>query len=75
MIAHLDVTSSPERDTPKTATEVVAHSISELEALLARPRTEGEPLLVRLVGPPAAQVFGVGVAVTVSAAVAEEVAA
>ncbi|MFV1360717.1 hypothetical protein ABFV47_27230 [Mycolicibacterium fortuitum] len=74
MIAHLDVTSSPAHDTPTTA-EVVAHSISELEALLARPRTEGEPLHVRLEGPAAQQVFGVGVAVTVSATVTEEVAA
>ncbi|GAB19437.1 hypothetical protein GOEFS_086_00060 [Gordonia effusa NBRC 100432] len=71
MFAHLDVASSPERDTPTA--EVVAHSFSELEALLARPRTEGEPLLVRLEGPAAAQILGVGVAVTVTPAVAEEV--
>ncbi|QHN16543.1 hypothetical protein [Gordonia amarae] len=65
------VAASPAHDTPTA--EVVARSVKELEALLARPRTEGEPLLVQLVGPAAAELFGVGVAVTVTAAVAEEV--
>lgn len=60
-------------DTPTTA-EVVAHSISELEALLARPRTEGEPLNVRLEGPAAAQILGEAGAITVSTAVGEAVA-
>lgn len=74
MIAHEAAEATPAHDTP-TTTEVVAHSISELEALLARPRTEGEPLLVRLAGPAAAQILGEAGAVTVTAAVAEEVAA
>lgn len=67
------VAASPAHDTPTA--EVVAHSISELEALLARPRTEGEPLRVRLEGPAAAELFEVGVAVTVTTAVAEAVTA
>lgn len=74
MIAHEAAEATPAHDTP-TTTEVVAHSISELEALLTRPRTEGEPLLVRLVGPAAAQIFGEAVAVTVAATGGEEVAA
>lgn len=75
MIAHLDVTSSPERDTPKTATEVVAHSISELEALLARPRAAGEPLHVLLTGPAVEDLLGEVAAVRVAVTGAEEVAA
>ncbi|CAJ1579776.1 hypothetical protein [[Mycobacterium] wendilense] len=61
-------------DTPTTA-EVVARSLPELQALLTRPRAAGEPLHVRLEGPAAEQVFGVGVAVTVTTAVTEAVAA
>ncbi|QZH66722.1 hypothetical protein [Mycolicibacterium farcinogenes] len=57
--------ASPAHDTPTP--EVVAHSISELHDLLTRPRAEGEPLHVRLEGPAAAELFGVGVAVTVAA--------
>ncbi|OBK09592.1 hypothetical protein A5637_29185 [Mycolicibacterium fortuitum] len=64
--------ASPAHDTPTA--EVVARSVKELEALLARPRTEGEPLLVRLVGPAAAQILGEAGAITVSTAVGEAVA-
>ncbi|WP_100522444.1 hypothetical protein [Mycobacteroides abscessus] len=56
MFAHLDVTSSPERDTPTT--EAVAHSLPELQALLARPRTAGEPLTVLLTGPAVEDLLG-----------------
>lgn len=73
MIAHEVAEATPARDTPKTP-EVVAHSISELEALLARPRTEGEPLRVRLEGPAAAELFEVGVAVRVAVTGGEAVA-
>ncbi|NOQ58432.1 hypothetical protein [Mycolicibacterium fortuitum] len=73
MIAHEVAEATPAHDTPTTA-EVVAHSISELEALLTRPRAAGESILVRLEGPAAAQILGEAGAVTVSAAVTEEVA-
>lgn len=66
--------ASAARDTPKTTTEVV-RSLPELHDLLTRPRAAGEPLHVRLEGPAAEQVFGVGVAVTVTTAVTEAVAA
>ncbi|MBF6387111.1 hypothetical protein IU444_23580 [Nocardia farcinica] len=70
------VAASPAHDTPTTTTtEVVARSVKELEALLSRPRTEGEPLLVWLAGPAAAELFGVGVAVTVAATGGEAVRA
>lgn len=61
-------------DTPKTTTEVVARSLPELHDLLSRPRTAGTPLHVRLEGPAAQQVFGVGVAVRVAATGGEAVA-
>lgn len=66
--------ASPAHDTP-TTTEVVARSLPELHDLLTRPRAAGEPLLVRLVGPAAAQILGEAVAVRGSAAVTEAVAA
>lgn len=68
-----DRVESDAYDTPKTTTEVVAHSFSELETLLNRPHAAGEPLHVRLAGPAAAELFGEVAAVTVTAAVAEEV--
>lgn len=74
-MTHIDVTSSPAHDTPKTTTEVVARSLSELQDLLTRPRAAGEPLRVRLDGPAAKDLLGAGVAVRVVATVAEEVAA
>ncbi|WP_147377930.1 hypothetical protein [Mycobacteroides abscessus] len=67
------MTSSPERDTPKTP-EVVAHSFSELHDLLTRPRAAGEPLLVRLEGPAAAQILGEVAAVRVAVTGGEVVA-
>ncbi|SKE70423.1 Uncharacterised protein [Mycobacteroides abscessus subsp. massiliense] len=66
------VAASPAHDTPTA--EVVAHSFSELEALIAVPRAAGEPLHVLLEGPAAAQIFGEAGAITVSAAVGEAVA-
>lgn len=71
-MTHLDVTSSPACDTPKTTTEVV-RSLPELHDLLTRPRAAGEPLLVRLEGPAAAQMLGAGVAVRVAATGGEAV--
>ncbi|MBZ4509059.1 hypothetical protein [Mycobacterium avium] len=65
--------ATPARDTP-TTTEVVARSLPELHDLLTRPRAAGEPLLVRLAGPAAAQILGEAGAITVSAAVGEAVA-
>ncbi|NOP95129.1 hypothetical protein [Mycolicibacterium fortuitum] len=59
-------------DTPTP--EVIAHSFSELEALIAVPRAAGEPLHVRLAGPAAAQILGEAGAITVSTAVGEAVA-
>ncbi|GAB4910040.1 hypothetical protein MAHJHV65_00090 [Mycobacterium avium subsp. hominissuis] len=73
MIAHEVAEASPAHDTPKTP-EVVARSLPELHDLLTRPRTAGEPLTVRLVGPAAAQILGEAVAVTVAATGGEEVA-
>lgn len=71
MTVPLDTSSaSPERDTPTT--EAVS-SLSELQALVTRPRAAGEPLTVRLEGPAAAQILGEGIE-TVAAAVTEEVA-
>ncbi|MCV7204926.1 hypothetical protein H7J71_23210 [Mycolicibacterium peregrinum] len=67
-----DRVESDAYDTPTV--EVVAHSFSELEDLLTGPRAAGESILVRLEGPAAEQVFGVGVAVTVTTAVTEAVA-
>ncbi|BDD80287.1 hypothetical protein TPB0596_00500 [Tsukamurella pulmonis] len=61
-------------DTPKTTTEVVARSLPELHDLLTRPRAEGEPLHVRLVGPAAAQMLGEAMAVRVAATGGEAVA-
>ncbi|UEA25149.1 hypothetical protein LK464_03585 [Mycobacteroides abscessus subsp. abscessus] len=68
-----DRVESDAYDTPTTP-EVIARSLPELQALLTRPRAAGEPLLVRLEGLAAAQVFGVGAAVTVTTLVTEEVA-
>ncbi|WP_157932176.1 hypothetical protein [Mycobacteroides abscessus] len=68
-----DRVESDAYDTPKTTNEVV-RSLPELHDLLTRPRAEGEPLHVRLEGPAAAELFGVGVAVTVAATGGEVVA-
>lgn len=67
-----DRVESDAYDTPSV--EVVARSVKELEALLSRPRTAGEPLHVRLAGPAAAQILGEAGAITVSTAVGEAVA-
>lgn len=72
MIAHEAAEATLAHDTPTTA-EVVAHSISELEALVAVPRAAGEPLLVRLEGPAAKDLLGEVAAVRVAAAGGEEV--
>ncbi|SIG33464.1 Uncharacterised protein [Mycobacteroides abscessus subsp. abscessus] len=64
--------ASAAHDTPTI--EVVARSLPELHDLLTRPRAEGEPLHVRLAGPAAAELFGVGVAVRVAATGGEAVA-
>lgn len=61
-------------DTPKTTTEAVASSLSELHDLLTRPRTAGTQLQVRLEGPAAEDLLGAGVAVRVTTAVTEAVA-
>lgn len=66
-----DRVESDAYDTPSV--EMVAHSFSELEALIAVPRAAGEPLHVRLAGPAAAQILGEAGAITVTTAVAEEV--
>lgn len=63
-----------ESDAYDTPTVEVVRSLPELHDLLTRPRAEGEPLHVRLEGPAAAELFGVGVAVTVTTAVTEAVA-
>ncbi|MBE5488547.1 hypothetical protein E3G71_001048 [Mycobacteroides abscessus] len=64
------VAASPAHDTPTTTTtEVVVHSLQELQTLLTQPRSAGERLTVELEGPAAQQVLGVGVAVRVAAGV------
>lgn len=63
-----------ESDAYDTPTIEVVSTLSELQALLTRPRAEGEPLHVRLEGPAAAELFGVGVAVRVAATGGEAVA-
>ncbi len=66
MTVPLDTSSAtPAHDTP-TTTEVVARSLPELEALLTRPRAEGEPLHVLIDGPAAEQIFGEGMAATLA---------
>ncbi|WP_063975796.1 hypothetical protein [Mycobacterium avium] len=74
MFAHEAAEATPAHDTPKTTTEVIARSLTELQGLLTRPRAEGEPLHVRLEGPAAEQILGEGMAITVSTAVGEAVA-
>lgn len=64
-----------ESDAYDTPTIEAVSTLSELQALLTRPRTAGEPLHVRLAGPAAAELFGVGVAVRVAATGGEAVAA
>lgn len=67
-----DRVESDAYDTPTP--EVIAHSFSELEALIAVPRAAGEPLHVLLEGPAAEQILGEAGAVTVAAVGGEEVA-
>lgn len=66
---NLDAT--PARDTP---TIEAVSSLSELQALLTRPRTAGTPLRVRLEGPAAAQILGEVAAVRVAVTGGEAVA-
>ncbi|MGV0747197.1 hypothetical protein [Mycolicibacter minnesotensis] len=74
MFAHEAAEASPAHDTP-SVTEVIAHSFSELEALLARPRAEGEPLHVLLEGPAVEDLLGEVAAVRVAVTGGEAVAA
>ena len=63
--------ATPACDTPTIETVT---SLSELQDLLARPRTEGEPLHVRLVGPAAEDLLGKVAAVRVAPTGGEAVA-
>lgn len=67
-----DRVESDAYDTPKTIEAV--STLSELQALLTRPRTAGEPLHVRLEGLAAAQMLGEAMAVRVAATGGEAVA-
>lgn len=73
-MTQIDSTSSPERDTP-SVTEVIVSTLSELQALLTRPRAAGTPLTVRLEGPAAEDLLGEAMAVRVAATGGETVAA
>lgn len=68
-----DRVESDAYDTPTP--EAVAHSLPELQALLTRPRTAGEPLTVRLTGPAVEDLLGEVAAVRVAATGGEAVSA
>lgn len=71
MFAHEAAEATPARDTP---TIEVVSTLSELQALLTRPRAADTPLHVRLEGPAAAQMLGEAMAVRVAATGGEAVA-